>query len=51
MTIQRRYEPDPAALERLMEILYRLLIEPGGSPEKPSKSTTSPSCIPKTEEG
>ena len=28
MTIQRLYEPDPEALDRVVEILYRLLIEP-----------------------
>jgi len=30
MTIQRRFEPDPDALERVVEILYGLLIEPPG---------------------
>lgn len=28
MTIQRLYQPDPAALERVVEILYRLPVEP-----------------------
>jgi hypothetical protein len=28
MTIQRRFEPDPEALERVVEILHRLLVEP-----------------------
>ncbi len=28
MTIQRLYEPDPEALDRVAEILYRLLVEP-----------------------
>jgi hypothetical protein len=27
MTIQRRYEPDDEALERVVEFLYRLLVE------------------------
>jgi hypothetical protein len=27
MTIQRRYEPDPEALDRVVEILYRWLVE------------------------
>src|SRR5215831_4608602 len=27
MTIQRRFEPDPEALERVEEILYQLLVE------------------------
>jgi hypothetical protein len=27
MTIQRRYEPDDEALERVVEILHRLLVE------------------------
>ena len=30
MTIQRLYEPDPEALDRVVEILYRLLVEPAG---------------------
>jgi hypothetical protein len=30
MTIQRRFEPDPEALERVEEILYQLLVD---SPE------------------
>jgi hypothetical protein len=29
-TIQRRYEPDPEALERVEEVLYRLLVESPG---------------------
>ena len=34
MDIQRRYEPDPEALDRVVEILYRLLAEaPGGLAE------------------
>jgi hypothetical protein len=28
MTIQRRFEPDPEALERVVEILYALLKDP-----------------------
>jgi hypothetical protein len=28
MTIQRLYQPDPEASERVVEILYRLLVEP-----------------------
>ena len=28
MTIERRFEPDPEALDRVVEILYRLLVEP-----------------------
>jgi hypothetical protein len=30
MTIQRRYEPDPEALQRVEEVLYRLLVESPG---------------------
>jgi hypothetical protein len=30
MTIQRRYEPDPEALERVEEVLFRLLVESPG---------------------
>jgi hypothetical protein len=28
MTIERRFEPDPEALDRVVEILYQLLVEP-----------------------
>jgi hypothetical protein len=35
MTIQRLYEPDPEALDRVVETLYQLLVEPpGGRHEK-----------------
>jgi hypothetical protein len=27
MTIQRHYEPDPGALDQVVDILYRLLVE------------------------
>jgi hypothetical protein len=30
MTIQRLFEPDPEALERVEEVLYRLLVESPG---------------------
>jgi hypothetical protein len=34
MTIKRCYEPDAEALDRVVEILYRLLVEaPDGSPD------------------
>jgi hypothetical protein len=33
MTIQRRYEPDPEALERVVDILYRVLAD---SPDRDS---------------
>ena len=40
MTIQRLCEPDPEALDRVVEILYRLLVEPqGGSQENRDSGT------------
>jgi hypothetical protein len=30
MDIQRRYEPDPEAVDRVVQILYRLLVESPG---------------------
>jgi uncharacterized protein YqiB (DUF1249 family) len=38
MTIHRRYEPDPEALDRVVEILYRLLVE---APENHTDSDES----------
>ncbi len=47
MTIQRLYEPDPEALDRVVEILYRLLVEPpGGSPENRDSGTDEPANAP-----
>jgi hypothetical protein len=49
MTIQRRYEHDPEALERVAEILYRLLIDvPGGlaeSSESARAEAQPPTCV------
>jgi hypothetical protein len=33
MTVQRHFEPNPEALDRVVEILYRLLVEASGSRE------------------
>jgi hypothetical protein len=47
MTIQWRFEPDPEALERVVEILYRLLVEPpGGSPENRDWGAEAPAKAP-----
>jgi hypothetical protein len=55
MDIQRRYEPDPEALDRVVEILYRLLAEaPGdrveGSESEPATAETSTCISGETEE-
>jgi hypothetical protein len=43
MKIERRFEPDPEALDRVAEILYRLLVDgpkdPVGSPTESQNST------------
>lgn len=50
MTIQRRYEPDTEALERVVEILYRLLLESPGGPvegtESGSGEAPEATCVP-----
>lgn len=55
MDIQRRYEPDPEALERVVDILYRLLIEaPGGRAEGSESAPTeagSSTCVSGESEG
>jgi hypothetical protein len=39
MTVHRVYEPDPGALEPVVEILYRLLVEsPGDRAEYKERS-------------
>ena len=46
MTIQRLYEPDPEALDRVVEILYRLVVEPPSSREQIRDSETAPTESP-----
>jgi hypothetical protein len=47
MTIQRLYEPDPEALDRVVEILYRLLVEaPGGRQEAHDSGSGAPTKAP-----
>ena len=47
MSIQRLYEPDPEALDRVVEILYRLLIEaPGGRHETHESGPGDPTNAP-----
>jgi hypothetical protein len=47
MTIQRRYEPDPEAFARVVEILYQLLVEPqdGVTESSASAPSDSPASI------
>jgi hypothetical protein len=43
MDIQRRYEPDPEAVDRVVEILYRLLLEaPNGLAEGSESAPAQP---------
>lgn len=55
MTIQRFYEPDPEALDRVVEILYRMLIEPPGdrmeSPESACGEVERTTCVSTEAEG
>src|SRR5260221_13114041 len=46
MTIQRLYEPDPEALDRVVEILCRLLVEPLGGREETHDSGGEPTKAP-----
>jgi hypothetical protein len=41
MTIHRRYEADPGALERVVEILYRLLVESPSAPADGGESASA----------
>ena len=55
MTIKRLYQPDPEALERVVEILYRLLVEPAqdcSDKANPEQSETEEStCVSTESEG
>ena len=55
MEIQRLYEPNPEALDRVAEILYRLLVEPPGSPvdggEPASAKAETSTCFSREREG
>lgn len=43
MTIQRRYEPAESALDELVEVLYRLLVDaPEGYPESSDSAASAP---------
>lgn len=44
LTIQRRYEPNPEALDRVVEILYHLLVEPPARPAETAESASSTSA-------
>jgi hypothetical protein len=41
MTIQRRYQPDPEALDRVVEALYQLLVEAPGDRAEASEPAPS----------
>jgi hypothetical protein len=45
MTIRRRFEPDPEALEQVVDILYRLLVEAPGGP-----ATSGASMLPEAQD-
>jgi hypothetical protein len=45
MTIQRLYEPDPEALERVVEILYRLLAKTPEGVVGFESDSTKPTCF------
>jgi hypothetical protein len=55
MTIERRFESDPEALERVVETLYRLLIEPPKADAEELASDSSepqdPTCVTPEHEG
>jgi hypothetical protein len=55
MTIQRLYQPDPAASDRVAEILYRLLLEPaqddGKSAKEELSGTKQSTCVSAEAEG
>jgi hypothetical protein len=50
MTIQRRFEPDPEALERVAEILYTLLKDAPEDRQEGRESDSAveqdPTCLP-----
>jgi hypothetical protein len=46
MTFQRRFEPDPEALDRVVEILYRLLVESPNAALHVGESRVSPAQEP-----
>ncbi len=54
MSIERRFEPDPEALERVVEVLYRLLVEPfevrAGTAESPIAEAETSTCVPEESE-
>jgi hypothetical protein len=55
MTIERLYDPNPEALERVAEILYRLLVEAPKdyrNPGKPQQSgAAEATCVSRDAEG
>ena len=55
MDVQQLYEPDPEALERVVEILYRVLVEASDCPGKPDGSLSieapDPTCLSPEHEG
>jgi len=45
MIIQRRYEADNTALDQVVEILYKLLLEPPPTSESERQESTQAPCI------
>ena len=54
MTIERRFEPDPEPLERVVEVLYRLLVEPSEARAESGESkiaeASGSTCVPEESE-
>jgi hypothetical protein len=47
MTIQRRYQPDAAAFDELVEALYQLLMDGRDGPETPDSATSATPAPPR----
>jgi hypothetical protein len=45
LKIARRYQPQPVALEALLEVLHLLLVEDQESPGLPSSAGPEPTCF------
>ena len=54
MKIERRYEPDPENLDRVVEVLFRLLVESPGIQPQASESAADVAqelpCLPTEQE-
>jgi hypothetical protein len=43
--VTRRYQPQPAALEELIEVLYRLLVDVPITEPAPASTSPEPTCF------